>query len=135
MTLAVTLTVTGCSTSSKEQEAEKPPKHAKRVQMSVFDSSTRPRTTHLDVYDTRPPQRPFKVIALLTCEGAPKEEAVMMTAIIYRAQLIGADALMSADTAYTQEGGGFIWGSHGGFGGGSNTRCVFRAKAIVYIDK
>ncbi len=103
--------------------------------MSIYDSSPRPKTAHLDVYDTKAPERPYKVIALLTCEGAPKEEAAMTTAILYRARMMGADAVMSAEAAVTREGGGFILGPSGGFGGGSNTRCVFRARAIVYENK
>jgi hypothetical protein len=121
--LALTLVIAGCATTS-QQEVETPPKHAKRVQVAVYDSTTRPKTAHMDVYDMKPPQRPYKSIALLTCEGTPKEEAAMTTAILYRARMMG-----------TQEEGGFIMGSHGGFGGGSNTRCVFRARAIVYEDK
>ena len=58
--------------------------------MSIYDSSPRPKTAHLDVYDTKAPERPYKVIALLTCEGAPKEEAAMTTAILYRARMMGA---------------------------------------------
>ncbi|HEY3931043.1 MAG TPA: hypothetical protein VGM58_01595 [Verrucomicrobiae bacterium] len=133
MSLALTLIVAGCATP--HQDADTPPKHANRVQVAIYDSSPRPKTTHLDVYDTQPPQRPYKVIALLTCEGAPKEEAAMTTAILYRARMMGADAVMSANTSFTQEGGGFILGANGGFGGGTSTRCVFRARAIVYEDK
>lgn len=132
--LALALVVAGCATTS-QQEVETPPKHAKRVQVVVYDSTVRSKTSHLDVYDMKPPQRPYKAIALLTCEGTPKEEAAMTTAILYRARMMGADAVMTANTSFTQEGGGFIMGSHGGFGGGSNTRCVFRARAIVYEDK
>jgi hypothetical protein len=132
--LGLALIVAGCATSS-QQDGETPPKHAKRVQVSIYDSTPRPKTTHLDVFDTKAPERPYKAIALLTCEGAPKEEAAMTTAILYRARMMGADAVMSADAAVTREGGGFIFGPSGGFGGGSNTRCVFRARAIVYEDK
>jgi hypothetical protein len=133
--LALILVVTNCATTPKQNSADAPPKHAKRVQVAIYDSTARPATAHLDVYDTKPPERPYKVIALLTCEGAPKEEAAMTTAIFYRAQMMGADAVMSANTSFTQEGGGFIIGPRGGFGGGSSTRCVFRARAIVYTDK
>lgn len=101
----------------------------------MYDPTPRPKTTRLDIYDTKPPTRPHHVIALLTCEGAPKEEAAMTMAIMYRARMMGADAIMRADTSFTQEGGGIIVGPRGGFGGGSNTRCVFRARAIVYTEK
>src|SRR5438445_1040255 len=108
----------GCSTTPQEQGAEKPPKHARRVQVVIYDSTNRLKTSHLDIYDGRPglpalagrsrlPQKPYKEIALLTCEGAPKEEAEMTTAILYRARMLGADAVMTVDTAVTQNGGIF----------------------------
>jgi hypothetical protein len=135
MSLALTLVVISCATTSQQHDAEAPPKHAKRVQVAIYDPTTRPIAAHLDVYDMKPPERPYKVIALLTCEGAPKEETAMTTAIFYRARMMGADAVMSANTSFTQEGGGFVFGPRGGFGGGTDTRCVFRARAIVYTDK
>lgn len=133
--LSLAMVVAGCGTTSQQQGAGEPPEYADRAQVAMYDSSTRPQTSHVDVYDTTPPQRPYKVIALITCEGAPRHEAVMTTAILYRARTIGADAVMNADTAFTQKGGGVIWSRRGGFGGGSETRCVFRARAIVYEDK
>jgi hypothetical protein len=135
VSLGLALTFAGCTTTSQHQDGVIPPKHANRVQIAFYDSSTRPQKDQLDIYDIKPPERPYKVIALLTCEGAPKEEAAMTTAIFYRARMIGADAVMSANTSFAQEGGGFIIGPRGGFGGGSSTRCVFRAKAIIYVDK
>jgi hypothetical protein len=135
VSLVLALVASGCATTPQQQGVEAPPKHANRVQVAIYDSSPRPKTAQLDVYDTKLPQRPYKAIALLTCEGAPKEEAVMTTAIFYRARMLGADAVMSEPTSFTQEGGGFILGSNGGFGGGTSTRCVFRAIAIVYTDK
>jgi len=73
------------------------------------------------------PTRPFKVIALLTCEGARDEEAVMTNAIHYRAKLMGADAVIagavSAQDDYNQASG------HRG------SRRVYRARAVVYEDK
>jgi hypothetical protein len=131
--LALTLMVSSCATSP--QDADAPPKHAQRVQIVMYDSTVRPKTDHLDVYDMKPPERPFKIIGLLTCEGAPKEEAAMTTAIFYRARMMGADAVLSANTSFAQVGGGFVVGSGGGFGGGSSTRCVFRARAAIYTDK
>ena len=99
----------------------------------MYDTTTRTKTTHLDIYDTKPPERPYKVIALLTCEGAPKEEVVMTRAIFYRARMLGADAMLSADTSFGDSEIGL--GGHGGFGLLGGTRCVFRARAVVYTDK
>jgi hypothetical protein len=131
--LALALIVTGCYTPPQQHDVETPPQHAKRVQVVVYDQTTRPKTDHLDIYDTKPPERPYKVIALLTCEGAPKEEAAMTTAIFYRARMMGADAVLHADTAFGDSEIGL--GGRGGFGLLGGTRCVFRARAVVYTDK
>lgn len=124
--------VTGCDTPQQNDVAT-PPKHARRVQVAIYDQTTRPKTDHLDIYDTKPPERPYKVIALLTCEGAPKEEAAMTTAIFYRARMMGADAVLHAETSFGDNEIGL--GGRGGFGLLGGTRCVFRARAIVYTDK
>jgi hypothetical protein len=96
---------------------------------------TREPSHHLDIYDLKQPERPFKEIALLTCEGAPKEEAPMTEAIFYRAKQLGADAVLSANTSMGDQGGGFVMTPRGGFGMPSGSRCVFRARAIIYTDK
>lgn len=87
------------------------------------------------------PQRPYKVIALLTCEGAVDQEVVMTTAIHYRARQIGADAVMSLNTINPQVDtlnvtqGVAEQAVIRGLGIGSSARSVFRANAIVYTDK
>jgi uncharacterized protein YceK len=126
MSLAVALIMAGCSTTPEQSRPETKPPKADRVQVLMYDTTPRTKTTHLDLYDTKPPERPHKVIALLTCEGAVDQEVVMTTAILYRARQIGADAVVKVDTIYSQQGGLLS---------GSTTRCLFRAKAIVYADK
>jgi hypothetical protein len=121
--------IVGCATTP--QDGEKSPKFAKRVQIVMYDTSSLPKSAYLDVYDIKPPIRPYKIIALLTCEGAPDEEAAMTKAILYRARMMGADAVLSANTSFS-DGGGFM-GSRAGILFG--TRCVYRARAIVYTDK
>ena len=140
MALSVALAVVailnqGCATGPgpQQQGVETPPQHAKRVQVVMYDPTTRPESKNLDIYDTKEPDRPYKVIALLTCEGAPKEEAPMTAAIFYRARKMGADAVLHSDTSFGESGIGV--GGRGGFGFLSGTRCVFRARAIVYTDK
>ncbi len=142
ISLAVTLILAGCSTTSDQNPETKPPK-ADRVQVLMYDTTTRPRTTHLDIYDTKLPERPYKVIALLTCEGAVDQEVVMTKAILYRARQIGADGLLGTGTITTQKEGTVnvagtvvkqiamnVLGL-----GGSGARSVFRYRAIVYEDK
>jgi hypothetical protein len=127
MSLAIALIVAGCSTTSEQSRPETKPLKADRVQILMYDTTTRTKTTHLDIYDTKPPERPYKVIALLTCEGAVDQEVVMTTAILYRARQIGADGVISAGTATIMKEGTLI--------GGTSARSVFRYRAIVYEDK
>jgi len=125
------LALAGCNTSTPERLGEPPPPRAGRVQVLVYDSTPRPKTDRLDVYDVKMPDRSYKVIAPLTCEGAAEEEVLMTRAIFYRARQIGADGVLSGTAAFTQKGEPIIYG----VGGASKTRCVFRARAIVYQDK
>ena len=69
-------------------------------------------------------QKQYKEIALLTCDGTVNEELVMTEAIIYRARMIGADAVLILQRNNYQEGVGPL--------GGGATRSVYRAKAVVY---
>jgi uncharacterized protein YceK len=128
ISLAVALAVAGCSTTPEQSRPETKPPKADRVQVLMYDTTARTKTSHLDIYDTKPPERPYKVIALLTCEGAPKEEAVMTTAIFYRARQIGAEGVMNAGTMNNS-------GSAIDALLGSSARCVFRYRAIVYDEK
>jgi uncharacterized protein YceK len=127
MSLAVALIVAGCSTTSEQSRPETKQPKADRVQILMYDTTTRTKTTHLDIYDTKPPERPYKVIALLTCEGAVDQEVVMTTAILYRARQIGADGVISAGTTTIMKEGALV--------GGTSARSVFRYRAIVYEDK
>jgi hypothetical protein len=128
-TLLVTLLVAGCATTRSPQRAERPPEHAARVKMVIYDSSPRSKLDHIGVFDqTQPITKPHKNIALLTCEGAPHEEPEMTEAIIYRARMLGADAVIILPINSYQQGGAFF----GGSGGGGDGRCVFRGEAVVY---
>lgn len=114
----------------------------------MYDPTPRPKTTSLDYYDEKTlPQRPYKTIAFLTCEGAVDEEVVMTAAIFYRARMIGADAVVNAGTIISQNGSGGITAVGDARGvvaqaalnsvgwGGRTARRVFSQKAIVYTDK
>jgi hypothetical protein len=131
--MAATLVFAGCSTTPSESHPEKKPPKADRVQVLMYDTAPRPKTSHLDVYDLQPPEKSYKVIALLTCEGRVDQEAVMSTAIFYRARQIGADAVIRAGNVTTQKES-FSLGRYGG-GGISEARCVFNYRAIVYDNK
>jgi len=76
------------------------------------------QTGTVEFFDVaRKVEQPSKDIALLTCEGLPHEEPEMTEAIIYRAKLMGANAVVMLEPSRSG------WGD----------RRVFRAKAIVYV--
>jgi hypothetical protein len=133
--LAGVLIFTSCASNSPQAVAEKPPRFSDKVEVLVYDDTSRPKTTHLDIYEDKQPEKAFKVIALITCDGDPKDEADAVTAIFYRARQLGAQGVMSAATVSTEKSDPLYIGRGWGFGGGSGTRSVFRAKAIVYEDK
>ncbi len=61
----------------------------------MYDSTVWPKQAHIDIFDNeRSVQSPYKKIALLTCEGAVHEEPEMTEAIIYRARMLGANAVI-----------------------------------------
>ena len=140
MSLAAALAAAGCATTPSGQNDEQPPPKANRVQVLMYDTTPRPKTRQLDYCGAIPPRKPYKVIALLTCEGAVDQEVVMTTAIYYRARQIGADGVMDAGTITTQKQTTLnvadtvekqIAMNVIGLGG-SGARSVFRASAFVY---
>src|SRR5580765_4301775 len=104
-TVLIALVLAGCATSSRQQALEKPPKHAGRVKVLMYDPSPRLKPDRCEVFDAMHSiQKPFREIALLTCEGSVDEEAVMTEAIIYRARTMGADAVIILEPNNYQEG-------------------------------
>lgn len=135
VSLTVAILTAGCASTSQDD----PPPKANRVQVLVYDTTPRQKAQRLDVYaQNQEPNRPYKKIALLTCEGRVDQEVVMTQAIFYRARMIGADGVIDA--------GAIPSGSHGSVGVFGNNyganafanqtdRCVFREYAIVYSEK
>jgi len=119
----------GCASTSSLQSQERPPPKANRVQVAMYDATPRAPTTTLDYLGINPPRRPYRVIALLTCEGAPDQEAMMTAAICYRARQIGANAVQDAGTIRTMKMGYYY------FYAAPNPRCLYRDYAIVYTDQ
>jgi hypothetical protein len=118
LVFASTAFLVGCANKAEQIHGENKPRHAERVQIAVYDeSAAKSPTEKLEIFDeTSPIQRKHKDVALLTCEGTPREESEMTTAIIYRARKLGADALIILQPARSG------WGD----------RRVFRAKAVIY---
>lgn len=107
----------GCATQPSQPGADKKPRHAGRVQIVMFDTTPRDKVDHIDFFDvTHTVLKPHKDIAILTCEGTPREESPMTEAIIYRSRIMGANAVVMLPPSRSG------WGD----------RRVFRAKAMVY---
>lgn len=77
---------------------------------------------------------PYEVIGIMTVAGEPGDEARFITAFLYRAADMGADAIIlnPSGSTFVQKGGAFIAGPGGAFGTGSESRQdgVYRAEAI-----
>ena len=97
----------------------------KRVQFVQYDHTVRPPTKEIEVLDALP-TRKYKVIALITCEGAYHEEVVMTKAINFQARQLGADAVIILNANTAQTGSGSMYGGHVG------GRALFKANAIVF---
>ncbi len=84
----------GCATSPQDA-SNRPPKHVGRVKTAAFDTTARQVTTELEVFDeTKKLDRPHKVIALLTAEGAANEEGDLVNAMMFKARQLGANAVV-----------------------------------------
>jgi hypothetical protein len=129
VSLLAMVLASGCASTSSQQGHEQPPPKANRVQVAMYDTTPRAPTTSLDYYGVNRPTRPYKVIALLTCEGAPDQEVIMTAAIYYRARQMGANAVQDAGTIRTMSMGYYFFYS------APNPRCTFRDYAIVYTDQ
>lgn len=129
--------VSGCSIFSSNSDTSggtlKKPPHAGRVEILRYDDIERPISQTLDIYDLNLPERPYKIVALLTCAGNYREEVVMRRAILYQAKLLGADGVLNADIIVVVEGDSerkqINSEKTGRFDG------VYEARAFVYTDK
>jgi hypothetical protein len=111
----------GCAATTSQNAGEKPPRQAKRAKVVMYDSASRPSRDHIDIIEeTQRIQKPYKSIALITCEGAAHEETEMTQAIIYRARLLGADAVI------------MMTPRSAGMNSFDSLRCVFRGEAVLY---
>jgi hypothetical protein len=82
----------------------------------------------------------YNIIAIMSVEGQAGDEAKFITAFLYRAADLGADAIIlyrvNLATVITGSSGGFVVGSHGGFGwespGDTHNQAFYRAEAIRF---
>ena len=82
----------------------------------------------------------YDVIAVMSVEGQAGDEAKFITAFLYRAADLGADAIIlyrvNLATVTTGSSGGFVVGSHGGAGwvspGDTHNQAFYRAEAIHF---
>ena len=92
----LTIAITGCATKEPwQQSANKPPRFADRVEVLVYEQPKMPPLPKIDIFDeTQTIQKSHRRIALLTCHGVAREEVAMTKALIYRARMMGADAVV-----------------------------------------
>ena len=122
--LVLSVLLMGCTTASVNS-ADPAPRYAGRIKVAIFDASTRPATTSLEVFDA-PPARPHKVIALLSHKAEPQDSALMLNAIAWRARQLGAQGLIVLPPQET----GYRWNQWGAERG----EPVYSGNAIVFTD-
>jgi hypothetical protein len=99
------------------------------VKAAVYDTANRTSTTELEVFDeAKKLERPHKVIALLTAEGAANEEGDLVNAMMFKARQLGANAVVMLPPDRPNAGVVF-----------NNIlqpadRRVFRGNAVVFSD-
>jgi hypothetical protein len=74
--------------------ASKGPRYASSVQVALYTSETYPPTTELDIFDNLDPLPPHRVLGLLMREGYHRDEGLILTALIWRAKQMGANAIV-----------------------------------------
>lgn len=128
--LVVVLGLTACRSTAPT--GEKPPRYAKSVQVAQFDATPRAVNPDFEVFTSETEvKRFYKAIAVLSRNAKPQDQGLMITAIIWRAKQLGADAAI----LLPPEGGGWSFNMFGRYGGGGEGEPIYRAKAIVYTNK
>src|SRR5690242_1574586 len=98
LTLTVLLCLScavGCAARSGGSDDE-PVRYANSVSAAMYDTTRRAPVPTLEVFqsDQELAGRPHHVIALLSREGYPRDEGLVMNAIAWRARHLGAGAMI-----------------------------------------
>ena len=87
------LILTSCSSVPP---AERPPRYGKGVQAVMLDSTPRVFNPTVEVFQRREDlgDRPRRTIAIVSHDGWPNDQAALVTALIWKAKALGADAII-----------------------------------------
>ena len=121
--------LTGCS--STNPSGDKPVRYASSVQVTPFGPLPSQPSPTIEVFQTERAigNRPYHIIALLTREAFPRDEGLITSALIWRAQHIGANGIILLGSAgYT--GQDIVVFRN--FASSTGGQTVFRANAIVF---
>jgi hypothetical protein len=116
--------LTGCQSTSTDT-TDRPPRYGNSVQVALYDKTPRNIKPEFEVFSREAdvPHK-FKIIALVSRNANPQDEGLMMAAIAWRAQQLGADGMIVLEPA----GGGWKQDAFGA----SSGQPIFRAHAIVW---
>ena len=125
--------ITACSTTPADPNAPKPVRYGNSVKVAAYDSIQRAPSDNIQVFN-HPSEikRPYHNIALLTRQANVADEALIIKALVWKAQQIGATGLILGSASET--GVNFsAWGNDRfTFGGVSRAQPIFRATAIAF---
>src|SRR3954447_2721451 len=93
--LAGLLLIVSCA-SPPSESGEQPVRYAKDVNVAIYDETTRPPTSKLEVFNSEQDLkgRPFRIIAKLSRHGRIKDQALIENAIAWRARKLGGEGLI-----------------------------------------
>ena len=115
----------GCATTTPVATADKPPRYASRVQVARYDATERSVRPEFAVYaDAASVPRPYRIIALVSHNANPEDQALMMQAIAWRARQLGADGMIVLPP--------ISGGWHADGFGTKSKEPVFSAHAIIF---
>ena len=116
--------------ASCSSTGDKGPRYADSVQMVAYDTvSGRKINPNFQIYERESDvKRPFKVIAMLSRNAKPSDGAKMITAIAWRAQHLGADAMIILPPEST----GWEFNAIGRYASFGQGEPIYRAHAIIF---
>jgi hypothetical protein len=124
--ILILLSVPACHNGSK------PPRYAKSVSVVPFGPvSSRPVNPEFQIFPSAADvKRPYRILALVCRHAKPQDQGLMLTAIAWRAQQLGADAMILLPPEAT----GYGFTDLGRFSSGGQGEPIYRAHAILYTD-
>jgi len=125
---------TGCY--STDPNGDQPIRYASGVQIAPYDSILRKPSQNIEIFqDASEVKRRYHIIALLTREAYPRDEALITSALIWRAKHIGANGIIFLYANFnTGQKSSLVGNRNVVIGGSEHEQAVFRANAIVFDE-